>query len=400
MPWRDAVVTGGGTTRNMITHPRCEVVACCDPDKNQMASWLKSMTGGTGAGKRISAQQFQDYREMLGKMGDKIDAVAVSTPDHNHRPVTMEAMKQGKHVYTQKPLTHRIRHARELRDAAKKAGIVHRMGIQLHSSIANRTVVHFVRNGTIGKIRQVCTWSNKNWGSNSTRRSPARPAPEHLDWPLWLGNAPEQLYRNGIHPKQWRRFIDFGVGTLGDMGVHIFDTPFKALDLAAPLWVRTTCREPNGFSHPTSNTVEYGFRETEYTTKDFQWFWHDGSGCQRKVLARVELPKGRRLPKQGALYVGEKGIMVHPHMSGPVFYPPAIRQTVKKPDLEPMDHFHDWIDACLAGKPSAHADFNYSALLTETVLLGLVGNRFPGDKLEWDGEKGRFRNRPEADRLA
>jgi hypothetical protein len=185
------------------------------------------------------------------------------------------------------------------------------------------------------------------------------------------------------------------------MGVHIFDTPFTALDLTYPKWVRTTCREPNGFSHPAANTVEYSFEETKYTTDGFLWTWFDGAHAVTRQVPELDLPQGTGLPGQGAVYVGEKGIIVHPHGSGPVFYPESIRQGIKKPDLPnpKMNHTFDWIDACIAGKPSPWADFNYSAMLTETVLLGVIGNRFPGQKLEWDAKEMKFPNMPEADKL-
>jgi len=384
---------GNGTTRKMMSHPKLQLVALCDPDEQQIVKCQKKLAQ---KGAKIDTQNFKDYREMFSKMGDKIDAVAVSTPDHNHYPVTMEAMKHGKHVYTQKPLTNKISHARELAKFADETAVVNRMGIQMHSSMGNRVIRYFLKQGSIGKIKQVYVWSYKKWGDNSMRRKPALAVPKHLDWSLWLGGAPKQPYRDGIHPGNWRRYLDFGVGTLGDMGVHIFDTPFAALELSYPNWVRTTCREPNGFGHPTANTVEYSFEETKYTTKDFRWTWFDGDHFATMQIPELKLPKGKKLPDQGAVYIGEKGIMLHPHGSGPQFFPDELKQTLKRPDLEPMNHYHDWIDACLAGKPSAHADFDYAARLTETVLLGVVGSRFPGEKLKWNGRKMKFMNIPEA----
>lgn len=385
---------GGGTTKCMMSHPKLQVVAFCDPDKHQTARCMKKV-----AIKGTKPETFQDYREMLSKMGDKLDAIAVSTPDHNHHPVTLAAMKQGKHVYTQKPLTNKISHARELKNVARETGVVNRMGIQLHSSIANRINGHFLRDGTIGKIKKVYVWSNKKWGDDRAALSKGLPVPAGLDWDLWLGNAPKQAYRSGVHPSKWRCYLDFGAGTLGDMGVHIFDTPFKALNLTYPNWVRTTCRKPNGFGHPTANTVEYSFEETEYTTKDFRFTWYDGGHSATKKMPELKLPAGLRIPSQGAVYVGEKGSILHSHMSGPIFVPDSIKKTITKPDLKPMDHYHDWIDACLAGKPSSHADFDYASMLTETVLLGVLGNRFPGEKLEWDGKNMKVTNMPEANKL-
>jgi len=388
---------GGGTTKSMMSHSKLQVVALCDPDKRQMTRCGKKL----GA-KAKSPELFQDYREMLAKMGDKLDAIAVSTPDHNHHPVTLDAMKKGKHVYTQKPLTNKISHARELKKVADETGVVNRMGIQLHSSVGNRSVGHYLRSGVIGKIKKVYVWSPKKWGDDSATRSPEAPVPEGMDWALWLGNAPKQPYRKGIHPSRWRCYLDFGAGTLGDMGVHIFDTPFKALELTYPNWVKTTCRKSNGFGHPTANTVEYSFSESKFTARDFRFTWFDGTHAKTKKIPELKLPSGARFPGQGAVYVGEKGCILHPHMSGPMFFPDSIKQSVAKagkPDIKPMDHYHDWIDASLAGKPSTHADFTYAAALTETVLLGVVGNRFPGQKLEWDSKNMKCPNIPEANKL-
>jgi predicted dehydrogenase len=388
---------GGGTTRSMMSHKKLQVVALCDPDKRQMTKSIKKLSS-----KGVTPQMFQDYREMLTKMKDKIDAIAVSTPDHNHHPVTLQAMKLGMHVYTQKPLTNKISHARELKKVANETGVVNRMGIQLHSSVGNRTVGHYLRSGAIGKIKKVYVWSPKQWGDESAKRKPATDAPAGLDWTAWLGNAPKQPYREGIHPNRWRCYLDFGAGTLGDMGVHIFDTPFKALALTYPNWVKTTCNKANSFGHPTGNTVEYSFAETEYTTKDFRFTWFDGSHAKTKKIPELKLPGKMKFPSQGAVYVGEKGTILHPHMSGAIFFPDSVKQAVaaaKRPTIKPMDHYHDWIDACLANKPSSHADFNYAAALTETVLLGVAGNRFPGEKLEWDCKKMQFTNMPEANKL-
>lgn len=389
---------GRVTTRLMMSHPKLQVVALCDPDSQQLAKFDRTLFPKKG--KKPAVEHFCRHQEMLSKMGDKLDCISVSTPDHNHHPVTMDAMKLGKHVYTQKPLTHKIHEARELQKAANEAGIVHRMGNQHHSSVASRTVAAIVRDGTIGKIRKVYAWSQKIAGDDGPERNPAKPAPDHLNWPVWLGNAPKQPYRDGIHPFKWRGYIDFGSSILGDMGVHIFDMPIKALELSLPKWVKTTCREPNGFGHPTATTAKYRFQATKYTTKDFMLTWFDGGHAKAMRVPELQLPEGRTLPDQGALYVGEKGIIVHPHKSGPMFYPQSIRQNIKKPDLPKMDHFHDWIDACIANRPISHANFNYSARLTESVLLGVIGNRFPGKKLEWDATNMKFTNMPQANRLA
>jgi predicted dehydrogenase len=376
----------------IASHPGVQVVGLCDVDKVR-----------GGADKKLekysSAKFFHDYREMLDELGDKIDAVVISTPDHTHYPATLAAMNAGKHVYTQKPLVHKIAEARHLMELAREKQLVTQMGIQIHSSIAYRMAAKYIKDGAIGKISKVYVWSGKDWGYDGAPYTGEDAIPESLKWDLWLGTAAKRPYLDRkYHPGQWRRILDFGCGTLGDMGVHIFDTPYRALELTAPKWVETTCRKPNNFSHPTKNIVRYGFPETSYTTKELLWTWYDGGYGPPADEPDLKLPEGQNIPQEGAMFVGENGRMLLPHIAGPWFLPKTIFETVQKPELEPIDHYHQWVDGILgAGEPSAN--FDYSSPLTETVLLGVVGNRFPGKKLEWDRDKMKFTNRPEANKL-
>ena len=251
------------------------------------------------------------------------------------------------------------------------------MGIQVHSTISYRMATHFLRTGAIGKISKVYVWSGKNWGYDGEPFAGEDSVPGNLKWDLWLGPAAKRLYLNGkYHPDQWRKLLDFGCGTLGDMGVHIFDTPYNALELTAPDWVESTCREPNGFTHPTKCIVRYGFPETKYTTKELLWTWYDGKYAPPKEgNPDLKMPKGQKLPKQGAMFVGEEGRIVLGHISGPRFLPKTIFSKLKKPKLEKIDHYHQWIDAIL-GKAKTSTGFDYSAPLTETLLLGVSGKQF------------------------
>ena len=214
-----------------------------------------------------SATFFHDYREMLAKLGDKVDAVSISTPDHTHYPATLAAMEMGKHVYTQKPLTHKLSEARHLAELAEEKGLTTQMGIQNQSTAAYRLTRRLLQDGLMGKISKVYVWSHKNWGYDGEPYAETSPVPEQLDWNLWLGTAPVRSYvEKKFHPGQWRRFLDYGCGTIGDMGIHIFDTPVKALGLRDPKWVEAECRAPNGFGYPETNKMHYGFDATEYTT--------------------------------------------------------------------------------------------------------------------------------------
>ena len=238
----------GGSDRGALrSHPKVNVIGLCDVDSGQLAGAKKQSPG---------AETFDDYRELFAKLGDKMDAACVSTPDHTHAPASMLALNLGKHVYCQKPLTHDVYEARQVRLVAAEKGVATQMGIQIHSSNEYRTATQLVQGGVIGKVHTVHAWSNKNWGYDGPAFEGEDPVPDALNWDTWIGTAAMRPYKNRVyHRGQWRKLIDFGTGTLGDMGVHIFDTPFRALALTAPLTVKTSCRPPTGVGHPTKNIV-------------------------------------------------------------------------------------------------------------------------------------------------
>lgn len=381
---------GKSDLSSMASHPNVEVVGLCDVDtalrENAMAE-------------HPSARFFQDYREMLDQLGDRIDAVTVSTPDHTHYPATLAAMERGIHTYTQKPLTHTMAEARHLRDYAEEHGLVTQMGIQNHARQPYRAATMLIQDGVIGKISKVYAWSFKNWGYDGEPYAGEDPIPETLDWNLWLGTAAERPYLAGkYHTKDWRRILDYGCGTLGDMGVHIIDTPFRALELEPAISAKTACRAPNGFSHPEKNIVEYGFAPTKYTTDDFSFTWYDGAHCPPTGEADLELPDGAKLPTQGSLFVGERGRMVLPHCSQPTFYPATVLDDIEVPKLSDLNHYHQFIDA-IEGKDRASADFRYAAKIMETLHLGVIAAQFPERTLEWDTQTMKVPNVAEANRL-
>ena len=198
------------------SHPDVEPIAFCDVDTSRMQKVRKL---------RPQAPTFQDYREMLTKLGDKIDAVTVSTPDHTHAKITIDAMRKGKHVYCQKPLTHNVWEARQVRLEAAKAGVITRMGNQIHSHAYYRTAVQVIQSGAIGKVKQVHSWCAATGHGKSFHISrPKNPPslPEHVDWEAWIGGAPMRPYGGDrvYHPWGWRDWQDFGNGALGDFGCH------------------------------------------------------------------------------------------------------------------------------------------------------------------------------------
>lgn len=380
---------GGADLGSIASHAEVEVAGLCDVDARNLERAHSQFP---------SAATYRDFREMLAKMGDRIDAVIVSTPDHTHAPAALTAMLHKKPVYCQKPLTHDIAEARRLRLLAGESGLVTQMGTQVHASLEYRTATHLIQSGAIGPVKEVHAWSNKNWGFDGPAPNKSDQAPSELDWNLWLGTAAERPYVEGLyHPANWRKLIDFGTGTLGDMGVHIFDTPYRALELTAPNWVVTECRAPTGFGHPEKNRVTYEFPGTKHTTATMKWVWYDGADAP-PTSTDVPLPANLSLPDQGALFVGEEGWMLLPHVGMPILLPEEKFAQVKRPELPPLDHYHQFVDACL-GKTKTSAHFGYAGPLTEALLLGVVANRFPGQRLEWDAEAMRVTNLDSANAL-
>ncbi|MBL9093594.1 MAG: Gfo/Idh/MocA family oxidoreductase [Planctomycetaceae bacterium] len=386
---------GGADLKSISSHPQVEVFALCDVDSERLAKALEL---------HPKAKTYRDYRELLAALGDKIDAVAVSTPDHTHAPAALAALTAGKPVYCQKPLTHEVAEARKLRQVADERGLVTQMGIQVHSSEIYRRAVQMIQAGVIGKVSRVHAWSSKNWGFDGAALPAAAEAPQTLDWNLWLGTAADRKYVPGVyHPGQWRKLIDFGTGTLGDMGVHIFDTPYAALELTAPKWARTTCRTPTGLGHPEQNVVEYEFPGTKHTTSTLSWKWYDGGFAPPKIAdldlpASLKLPPDFELPGQGSLFIGEGGAMLLPHVAEAVLFPEVKFRDYVRPRLEPRNHYHEWVDAC-RGEGKTSAGFAYAGPLTEALLLGVVANRFPDEQLEWDAGQLKVTNVAAANKL-
>jgi len=380
---------GSGDLKSIASHKQVEVAALCDID----AARLKSASA-----RHPLAKTFQDYRELLDQLGDQIDAVVVSTPDHTHAPAALSALNQNKPVYCQKPLTHEVAEAREMRRVAEAKKLPTQMGIQVHSSAQYRQAVEIIQSGAIGKVSEVHAWSNKNWGYDGGPIKGETAPPSTLAWDLWLGTAAKRPFAPGVyHPGQWRKLIDFGTGTLGDMGVHIFDTPYAALALTAPKWAKTTCRPPTGVGHPSKNIVEYEFPGTKYTTDSMMWTWYDGAFAPPKA-GKLDLPEGLKLPGQGSLFVGEGGYMLLPHVGNAVLFPQEKFKDYKPPAVSANNHYHQWVDACL-GNGETSANFSYGGPLTESLLLGVVANRFPEEQLMWDAEKMKVTNLPAANKL-
>jgi len=383
---------GAEDLKSISSHEFVDVVALCDVD------FIAQITAQKLHPK---AQVYSDYREMFKIMGDEIDAVIVSTPDHTHAPASMMAMEFGKSVYCQKPLAHHVSEARAMHELAKKKNLVTQMGIQVHSFYDYKLATLLIQDGIIGKVKTVRAWSSKNWGYDGKKPEGEDKIPNTLTWDLWLGTASKRTYkRKFYHPENWRKLMDFGCGTLGDMGVHIFDTPYNALQLDVPKTIMNNCREPNGFGFPEKNKVTYEFPGTKYTTENLTWIWSDGEGAPA-VHEDLKLPDDEVLHDQGAMFIGEKGRLYLPHFQ---LMPKLIvdgkyqdmdiskfklKEPVRDYEAEVPKHYHQFIDACL-GKDKCSASFSYASRLTETILLGVIAGRFPNQKLHWDSATAQF----------
>ncbi len=360
------------------------IVALCDVD------WKR----GAGAfNKYPNAKKYRDFRKMLEKE-KSVDAVTVSTPDNTHAVAAMMAIKMGKHVYCQKPLAHDIFEVRRLTEAARKYKVMTQMGIQLHAEGYLRLVVEMIKSGVIGKVRRVDIWSGKNWGGG-TKPTDTPPVPETLDWDLWLGPAPWRPYHPVYVPSNWRRWWDFGTGTLGDMGCHIIDPAFWALDLGYPTSVEASPGEFNKETYPKKTIVKWQF-PARGQLPPMTLTWYDGAN---KPPRPKELDEGRNLPGQGGLYYGDKGVILAPHGGGPRLLPESKMKGFKPPEPflpRGVNHWQEWISACKGG-PKPLADFDYAGPLTETILLGNVA-ALAGRKIKWNGPKLKVADMPEANK--
>ncbi len=341
---------------------------------------------------------YQDWREMLEKEHKNLDSVNVSTPDHMHAPMGLSAMHYGLNVYGQKPLAHNVSECRQLAETAKAKKLVTQMGIQVHSSNEYRMAVHLVQAGAIGLVKEVHTWSNKKWGDSSPLPTNMDTPPASLNWDHWLGVASERPFIGGgyYHPGNWRKRLDFGTGTFGDMGCHIYDPVFAALALTAPLAVRSDGPVPTATNWANDAKVHYTFPGTKFTDgKTVTVTWYDGDARPPEEVGK--LIGARQLPGQGSIFIGTKGLMVLPHVANPILLQPGEEKEFDfaRPQLAPANHWQQFVEA-VRGKGETSAPFSYSGLLTESVLLGGVASRFKGETLEWNAEKLQFTNKPEA----
>lgn len=383
---RGASVLGGMSSE--------DIVALCDVDERRAADSF---------GKFPKAGRFMDFRVMLDRLADKIDAVFVATPDHTHAPAALAAIKRGKHVYCEKPLAHSIGEVRAMRKAAHEMKVITQVGNQGHSSESIRVFRELIEAGAIGDITEVHAGKNASSGScyqlgrNPDMLAGNEKAPKELAWDLWLGPAAERPYYGGYLPGKWRGFSAFGNGTIGDWVCHVLDPVFWAADLDMPTAITAETRGWN----PAKDREFFppGVRITfEFPAKGrrppLKILWHDGTWM---IPRPAELGESSKMVATGAVIRGKDGVIMHgSHGAGGVKIVPREKHQQfvaggmeKKHRRVKGGHQRDWLDAIREGR-QAGSTFDYGGGLTEIALLGIIGMQFPGERLEWDAKGMKF----------
>ena len=374
------------TLDGIASHPKVKLVCVAEVDSARLERVKQ---------KYPEARVYQDWREMLRKERGQIDAASVGTPDHMHAPQAISAMRAGMPVYVQKPLAHDIHEVRTLMKMARTKRLATQMGIQIHSWREYKTAVSLIQAGAIGKVKEVHTWSEKKWGDTAKLPTSGDPVPEGFNWDVWLGVAAARPFIKDVyHPGNWRKRLDFGTATFGDMGCHILDPVFGALELGSPVSIRSEGAAPNGESWAIDTLIRYVFPGTRFTAeKTVPVTWYDGDRVPadevRALLGSV------KFPGQGSIFIGTKGQMLLPHVAMPVLLPLQDFSGYAMPEFERTDHYFEFADAVL-GNGKTSAPFDYSGPLTEAVLLGPLATRFPNTTLNWHGAKAKFSNSAEA----
>jgi predicted dehydrogenase len=403
-----SIGTGGKGWSDLVEvakSPHVNVVALCDVDESP-----KHL--GQAAEKYPAAKKFFDYRKLLDDANQRaFDAVIVSTPDHMHAPIALPAMQLGKHVHCQKPLTHTVHEARQMRLAATKYHLVTQMGNQIQSHEYYRTAVKLVHDGVIGKVKEVYSWQSgaMRWMLADDRPAGEEPVPSTVHWDEWLGAAPVRPYIGEVsprpgergflyHPYNWRAWQDFSNGQLGDFGCHILDPVFMSLKLTSPLTVFADAPKMNREVWTKWCKVIYEFPGTELTAgPKITVTWFDGEG-HKPSQDLLGLPASAALPGSGSVLVGQKGSLLIPHVDAPKLFPEDKFASFKMEPVAARDHYVTWADAC-RGEGHTTSHFDYAAPLTEAVLLGTIAIRLPGVTLHWNAAEGSFAKNDKANAL-
>ena len=355
----------------LVNSPMMNIVALADVDDNRAAETYKFLP---------KVRHFTDFRKMFDKMGDQIDAVVVSTPDHTHHYIAKYCMLKGKHVYLEKPLAHNIREVRDLMKMEKETGLACQMGNQGHSGSGIKQLNDWIERGFLGEVNEVHAWTVVGWNNAKAKRPEKQRIPSGLDWDLWIGPATMVPYNKAYCPAEWRGWNDFGLGALGDWACHNMDAPYFALGLECPEKVEVESTGPSELAFPESAKITYSFPSGKYNTP-VKLTWYQGDVY--KPFRPVQLEEGRQLGNNGGgtVIVGSKAtVMMSSHASSPVFIPASkhaeMEQMITKTQ-EPgawNGHYDNWLKAC-RGEEKTSSSFEYGGSLTETMLFGNMALR-------------------------
>jgi predicted dehydrogenase len=391
-----ASIGAGGQAASDLRQMESEnIVALCDVDWARASGMFR---------RHPDARKYRDYREMLDKEDKNIDAVVVAIPDHMHAVASMAAIKRGKHVYCEKPLTHDVYEARVLAEAARKAGVATQMGNQGQASEQTRLMCETIWDGAIGQVHDVHVWTDRPlrgindvyWPQGVGRPTEKPAVPDTMAWDLWLGTAPERPYHPSYAPFKWRGWWDFGTGALGDIGCHRIDPIFRALKLGHPTSVEGCCTLVNNETYPVASRVTYEF-PARGNMAPVRLHWYDGG---MKPPRPKELADGRNWSTNGILFEGDEGKLYETRLL------PESRQTSygKPPQMleRSPGHYVEWIQACKGGKPAGSNFPDHAGLLAQLVLLGNLSlqpalkEKVTRTRLLWDGDAMKITNMPEA----
>ncbi len=391
----------GGSDIDAVVGEGATLVALCDVDTKYAAKKFDQYP---------NAKRYKDFRVMLEEMKNDLDAVVIGVPDHNHAVIALEAMKYGKHVYCEKPLAHNIHEVRTLMAAAKKYGVTTQLGNQGHSYGSIRQVVEWVNVGAVGPIHTVhagCDAFKDVYCQerNLEKATQHYDVPPELDYELWNGPVEFVPYTPLWVPWNWRGWLHYGTGVIGDWFCHVVDPSFWALDLGAPVSVTAEVNgcDPvkDGLTYPPSTKITYEFAANK-DRGPVTLIWHDGNDTIPKP---ENFPKDEEVPGTGAIMLGEKGMIVHgSHGAGACHILPESLSDQYKGDHAPKQtiervkgHHWDWLEAIRTGRP-AGSNFDYGGRLTQVALIGAISIRFPGQTLNWDDHACRFTNNDEANK--
>jgi predicted dehydrogenase len=412
---------GASDLKEFAKSPRVNIVALCDVDDRQAAGSIKEFP---------KASYHKDFREMLEKEGKNIDAVSVSTPDHTHAVATLAAMQLGKHVYTQKPLTHDIYEARTLTEAARKYKVITQMGNQGGSGDGVRKAKEMVDAGLIGEVKSVKCWTNRPvWPQGIPVPTGSHEVPKELNWDLWLGPAKYIDYNPAYLPFNWRGWWAFGTGALGDMACHIMDPVFRILPIDYPTevecsvsgnWKGFFAEANNIESCPPASIIHLGYPRKDGKGK-IKVTWMDGGLLPERP---EELQPNEEMGNWdgGAIFEGTKGkLMCDCYGANPRLLPTSLMKTTKMPPATikrvPEGHYIQWVNACIDGygKGKTSSPFEFAGPFTESILIGNLairswmmqnpnlkgwGDKYLGrKKLLWDAKNMKITNFDEANQF-